>query len=107
MATLTIRGLDDQVVAALRVSAAEHGQSMEAEACEIPAKALMNRTSSLGTSMSARFAEFADFGVCGVDVIGCRVTMQLRRVTGSRDLQTKRWDGIRIAVVRDRQGRGE
>ena len=35
MATLTIRGLDDSIKSKLRIRAAEHGRSMEAEAREI------------------------------------------------------------------------
>lgn len=40
MATLTIRDLDDDVKARLRVRAAQHGRSMEAEARELLAAAL-------------------------------------------------------------------
>ncbi|WP_408588474.1 FitA-like ribbon-helix-helix domain-containing protein, partial [Geminicoccus harenae] len=35
MATLTVRNLDDEVVRALRIRAAEHGRSAEAEHREI------------------------------------------------------------------------
>lgn len=40
MATLTIHDLDDDVQARLRVQAAKHGQSMEAEARELLSAAL-------------------------------------------------------------------
>lgn len=40
MATLTVRNLDDDVVRALRIRAAEHGRSAEAEHREILAAAL-------------------------------------------------------------------
>lgn len=60
VATLTIRNLDDQVKAALRVRAAEHGRSMEAEAREILAQVVGSQGTGLGASMSARFAEFGD-----------------------------------------------
>ena len=40
MATLVIRDLDDDVKARLRVQAAEHGRSMEAEARAILARAV-------------------------------------------------------------------
>lgn len=65
MATLTIRDLDDDVKARLRIRAAEHGRSMEAEARELLAAAL------LGPSMPPRLGsfirrQFADLG--GVDL---------------------------------------
>lgn len=40
MATLTIRDFDDELKAALRVRAAEHGRSMESEVREILRTAL-------------------------------------------------------------------
>jgi plasmid stability protein len=43
MATLTIRDLDDDLKAALRVRAAEHGRSMESEVREILRIALATR----------------------------------------------------------------
>ncbi|MFT4294306.1 MAG: plasmid stabilization protein [Micropruina sp.] len=56
MATLTIRGLDDQVKADLRLRAARNGRSMEAEAREILARAVApaSRT-GLGTRLRERF----------------------------------------------------
>ena len=58
MATLTIRGLDDETHARLRVRAAEHGRSMEAEV-----RAILQETVSspapatgLGTRIHKRFA---------------------------------------------------
>lgn len=60
MATLTIRGLDETVKAALRVRAAERGRSMEAEAREILTHAVIRRGGGLGTAMAAHFAEFGD-----------------------------------------------
>lgn len=44
MGTLTIRDLDDDVKARLRVRAAHHGRSMEAEAREILAAAVADPT---------------------------------------------------------------
>lgn len=41
MATLTVRNLDDDVVRALRIRAAEHGRSAEAEHREILRQALV------------------------------------------------------------------
>lgn len=59
MTTLTIRDLDDDVKARLRVRAAEHGRSMEAEARAILA-ASVRRTQpgpGLGSRIHQRFAE--------------------------------------------------
>lgn len=66
MATLTIRDLDDDVKARLRIRAAEHGRSMEAEARELLAAAL------LGPPMPRRLGsyiheQFADLG--GVELV--------------------------------------
>jgi antitoxin FitA len=57
MATLTIRGLDDDTKARLRVSAARHGRSMEAEVRAILEDALPQQqaTGGLGTRIRARF----------------------------------------------------
>ena len=41
MATLTVRNLDDDLVRALRIRAAEHGRSAEAEHREILRQSLM------------------------------------------------------------------
>jgi plasmid stability protein len=59
MATLTIRDLDDELKAALRVRAAEHGRSMEAEVREILRTALTRRSPSavgMGTRIRRRFS---------------------------------------------------
>ena len=48
MATLVIRDLDEDVKARLRVQAAEHGRSMEAEARAILALAVRGRRPSRG-----------------------------------------------------------
>jgi plasmid stability protein len=57
MATLTIRGLDDGTKARLRVSAAQHGRSMEAEVRAILEDALPSHEAKggLGTRIRARF----------------------------------------------------
>lgn len=58
MATLTIRDLDDQVKAGLRVRAAHNGRSMEAEARVILADAVARGPrSGLGTRIRERFGE--------------------------------------------------
>jgi antitoxin FitA len=44
MATLTVRNLDDDVVCRLRIRAAEHGRSAEAEHREILRAALIDAT---------------------------------------------------------------
>jgi plasmid stability protein len=58
MATLTIRDLDEQVRAALRIRAARHGRSMEAEVREIlrDAVAKPELTQPLGSRIRQRFA---------------------------------------------------
>lgn len=59
MATLTIRDLDDSLKAALRVRAAEHGRSMEAEVREILRMALEHPSDGPGmaTRIRERFAK--------------------------------------------------
>ncbi len=57
MATLTIRGLDDQTKTRLRVRAAHHGRSMEAEVRCILDEALSEQAQDgLGSRIHARFA---------------------------------------------------
>jgi len=57
MATLTIRGLDDEIRDRLRVRAAEHGRSMEAEARAILADSVAPEPEyGLGSRIHARFA---------------------------------------------------
>jgi plasmid stability protein len=59
MATLTIRGLDEETHARLRVRAAHHGRSMEAEVRAILAEYLASPVPDfgLGSRIHARFAE--------------------------------------------------
>ncbi len=58
MATLTIRGLEEELRARLRVRAAHHGRSMEAEVREILRDVLVVRPSGdhLGSRVRQRFA---------------------------------------------------
>ncbi|MEU0515574.1 plasmid stabilization protein [Amycolatopsis sp. NPDC006125] len=58
MATLTIRDLDDDLVAALRVRAAEHGRSVEAEVRDILHSVLTRPSGGAGmaTRIRRRFA---------------------------------------------------
>lgn len=51
MGTLTIRQLDDNVKAKLRVRAAEHGKSMEEEAREILRQALAPNAGATGAAL--------------------------------------------------------
>lgn len=62
MATLTIRDFDDDLKAELRIRAAEHGRSMEAEVRAILASVLTRRTSGSGmaTRIRQRFADSDD-----------------------------------------------
>jgi plasmid stability protein len=59
MSTLTIRNIDDDLKIRLRIRAAEHGRSMEAEVRDILRLALQNQApnTGLGTWMHHRFAE--------------------------------------------------
>lgn len=65
MASLMIRDLDDEVKARLRIQAAEHGRSMEAEARAILAGALSGRRPArrLGSFVRDQFA-----GIGGVEL---------------------------------------
>lgn len=58
MATLTIRGLDDESHSRLRIRAAQHGRSMEAEVRAILHEQLSASppASGLGSRINARFA---------------------------------------------------
>lgn len=67
MATLLIRDLDDQVKARLRLRAAEHGRSMEAEARAILASALDQELPAHGLG-SYIHAQFADIGGIELEV---------------------------------------
>ena len=59
MATLTVRQLEDDIVRRLRIQAAEHGRSAEAEHREILRQALTgSRLPSPGTAAAERLAEF-------------------------------------------------
>jgi plasmid stability protein len=65
MATLTIRGFDEELHARLRVQAARHGRSMEAEVRAVLADYLSSPQASgtsggLGSRMHARFAPLGD-----------------------------------------------
>lgn len=59
MATLTVRNLDDALVRSLRIRAAEHGRSAEAEHREILRQALSgDRPPSPRAAAAGRLAEF-------------------------------------------------
>ena len=59
MASITIRNLDENVKARLRIAAARHGCSMEEEVRRILARTLSaeDSTGQLGTRIHQRFAE--------------------------------------------------
>jgi plasmid stability protein len=67
MATLTIRDLDDDVKARLRIRAAENGRSMEAEARVLLAAALRGRRPPRGLGSYIR-EQFADIGGAQLDI---------------------------------------
>lgn len=58
MASLTLRNIDESLKASLRMSAAEHGRSMEEEARQILKNFLLRKKSAegIGTRISKRFA---------------------------------------------------
>lgn len=58
MATITVRGLDDDIIRALKVRAAHHGRSMEAEVRSILSSAARPATADtgFGTRLAAAFA---------------------------------------------------
>lgn len=60
METLTIRGIDEDLKARLRVRAAERGRSMEAEVREILRTALARPTVGVATRIRLRFADLDD-----------------------------------------------
>lgn len=62
MTTLTIRGLDEETRARLRIRAAYHGRSMEAEVRAILRAALSPHAQSvgLGSRIHSRFAALGD-----------------------------------------------
>ena len=59
MASITIRNLDDAIKSQLRIAAATHGCSMEAEARQILRRALMtqHKLTHLGTRISHSFTK--------------------------------------------------
>ncbi len=65
MATLTIRDLDDELKAQLRIRAAEHGRSMEAEVRAILRTVLTRPTDGpgMGTRIRQRFAGPDDLAI--------------------------------------------
>ena len=63
MASLTVRDLDDEVKRKLRLRAADHGRSMEAEVRHILADAVADREPGSGLGLGSRIrARFADIG---------------------------------------------
>ncbi len=66
MASITIRNLDDDLKARLRVRAAKRGRSMEEEAREIIRGALSERRRNVRSLAAAIRRRFADLG--GVDL---------------------------------------
>jgi plasmid stability protein len=68
MATLTIRNLDDDLMARLRLRAGRHGQSMDEEACSILRAALANGVEDgSGASLYAAIRAYVEpFG--GIDL---------------------------------------
>lgn len=65
MATLTIRNIDHELKARLRIKAAQHGRSMEEEVRDILRRALTKQPTpgGLGSRLHQRFATLADPGL--------------------------------------------
>ena len=65
MASITIRNLDDDVKARLRLAAARHGRSMEEEARRILKNALLadDNEYGLGTRIHKLFADLGGFEI--------------------------------------------
>jgi plasmid stability protein len=68
MASITIRKLDDQVKAKLRIRAAEHGRSMEEEAREILSSAISDKPPSGKNLYEAMRGRLKKAGIRGVDL---------------------------------------
>ncbi|GAA4027238.1 plasmid stabilization protein [Allokutzneria multivorans] len=70
MATLTIRDFDEDLKARLRVRAAEHGRSMEAEVREILASVLTRPAPGpgIGSRLRQRFSDVRALGEPPVEV---------------------------------------
>jgi plasmid stability protein len=65
VATLTIRNIDEELKARLRIAAAQHGRSMEEEVRDILRRTLGKPTGpgGLGSRLHQRFAVLADPGL--------------------------------------------
>lgn len=89
MATLTVRNLDDAIVRQLRIRAAEHGRSAEAEHREILRTALTGATQPPSPQQTAdRLAEFrrrtADRGSpTAAKLLAKSRTVRLRSLVGT------------------------
>lgn len=68
MATLTIRGIDDELRDRLKIRAAQHSRSMEAEVREILADALAGGSSGVGLG-SRIHQRFDAIGGVELDVV--------------------------------------
>ena len=66
MASITIRNLDDNIKAKLRIQAAQHGLSMEQEAREILRTSLDKPANSEGTFLQRIRARFAGYDLDAV-----------------------------------------
>lgn len=63
MASITIRNLDDNIKAKLRIQAAQHGLSMEQEAREILRNSLDKPANSEGTFLERIRSRFAGYNI--------------------------------------------
>jgi plasmid stability protein len=68
MASITIRNLDDQTKAQLRIRAAHHKRSMEEEARNILREAVSARTTARRDLAHAIRERFSPFGGCDIEL---------------------------------------
>ncbi len=68
MADISVRGLDDRVRDRLRVRAAEHGQSMEAEIRTILTEAVKDPDQPTGDLFTMLIDRFAELGGVDLDI---------------------------------------
>lgn len=77
MANITVRNLSDDIHRALKLRAAQHGRSTEAEVREILAAAVQPKA-GMGTALAAvgRRLEFSDRDVDGINALRARSRVQ-------------------------------
>lgn len=90
MATLTVRNLDDAVVKQLRIRAAEHGRSAEAEHREILRSALLGPSVRSRQQLVDRLEEFQQRtagrgSLSSAELLAESRAARMRQLTGSEN----------------------